>query len=84
MERLGGFADLLDLQQVDSLIDKLGEDRHTLPELAQHRQAYQAARALQLAGTPTVFVGGFRLQDFLDLQAYLQLFTLIDAFWGEE
>ncbi len=46
--------------------------------------AYQAARALQLAGTPTVFVGGFRLQDFLDLQAYLQLFTLIDAFWGEE
>lgn len=45
MERLGGFADLLDLQQVDSLIDKLGEDRRTLPELAQHRQAYQAARA---------------------------------------
>ena len=49
MERLGSFADLLDLQQVDSLVDKLGEDRRTLPELAEHRQAYQAARAAEAA-----------------------------------
>ena len=49
MERLGGFTDLLDLQHVDSLIDKLGKDRHTLPELAQHRQAYQVARVAEVA-----------------------------------
>lgn len=39
MERLTSFSDLLDLQQVDSLIDRLGEDRRTLPELAELRKA---------------------------------------------
>ena len=43
MERLTSFSNLLDLQQVDSLIDKLGEDRRTLPELAEHREAARVA-----------------------------------------
>ena len=45
MERLTSFSDLLDLQQVDSLIDKLGEDRRTLPELAELRKAAGEAAA---------------------------------------
>ncbi len=45
MERLTSFSDLLDLQQVDSLIDKLGEDRRTLPELAELREAAAEAAA---------------------------------------
>ena len=45
MERLTSFSDLLDLQQVDSLIDKLRADRRTLPELAELREAAQVAAA---------------------------------------
>lgn len=43
MERLTSFSDLLELQQVDSLIDKLRTDRRTLPELAELREAVQVA-----------------------------------------
>ena len=43
MKRLTSFSDLLDLQQVDSLIDKLGEDRRTLPELAELGEAARVA-----------------------------------------
>ena len=49
MERLTSFSDLLELQQVDSLIDKLGADRRTLPELAQHREAAGEAAATAAA-----------------------------------
>lgn len=44
MERLTSFADLLELQEVDAKIDQLIEDRRSLPELAQHAQADQAAQ----------------------------------------
>ena len=43
-----------------------------------------AASTLRLRGTPTVFVNGFRLGDFRDLQSYLDLFDRIDAFSQEE
>ena len=49
MERLTSFSDLLELQQVDSLIDKLRVDRRTLPELAQHREAAGEAAATAAA-----------------------------------
>lgn len=49
MERLTSFSDLLELQQVDSLIDKLREDRLTLPELAQLREAAGEAAATAAA-----------------------------------
>jgi protein-disulfide isomerase len=42
--------------------------------------AYQAAGSLGINSTPTVFVGGFRVQSFLDIRAYLDLFALVDAF----
>lgn len=45
MERLTSFSDLLELQQVDSLIDKLREDRLTLPERAELREAAGVAAA---------------------------------------
>ena len=46
--------------------------------------AYQAAGELGIRGTPTVFVGGFRVQNFRDVEAYLSLFALVDAFEFEE
>jgi protein-disulfide isomerase len=46
--------------------------------------AYDAAVALGLSGTPTIFVGPYRLQDFNQLQGYLEAFALIDAFAGAE
>ena len=42
--------------------------------------ATDAALALGLSGTPTVFVGPYRLQDFNRVQGYLDAFDLIDAF----
>lgn len=49
MERLTSFSELLDLQQVDSLIDRLREDRRALPELAEHREAVRVAAAAAAA-----------------------------------
>ena len=43
MERLSSFADLLELQEVDAGVDKLLDDRRTLPELAEHAAARRAA-----------------------------------------
>lgn len=39
MEQMAGFADLMELQEVDAAVDKLVEDRRTLPELAEHAAA---------------------------------------------
>jgi protein-disulfide isomerase len=46
--------------------------------------ATDAALALGLSGTPTVFVGPYRLQDFNRVQGYLDAFGLIDAFADAE
>ena len=46
--------------------------------------ATDAALALGLSGTPTVFVGPYRLQDFNRLQGYRDAFGLIDAFADAE
>ena len=46
--------------------------------------AYQAAGELGIRGTPTVFVGGYKVQNFRDLEAYLGLFALVDAFGFDE
>ncbi len=42
--------------------------------------AYDAAVALRLTGTPTVFVNGFKVQQAQTLAAYERLFELVDAF----
>jgi protein-disulfide isomerase len=42
-----------------------------------------AAGALRLTGTPSVFLNGYKVQDFLDSQAYLDLIELVDAFSTE-
>jgi hypothetical protein len=36
--------------------------------------------ALQLRGTPTVFVGGYQLENFVDLGAYQQAIAYLEAF----
>lgn len=41
---------------------------------------FEAAVALGLRGTPSVFVGSFKLEDYTQLAAYLELMALIDAF----
>lgn len=46
MEELRSLADLLDLQQVDSQIDRLIEERQGLPALEEYRQADAMLRAL--------------------------------------
>ena len=43
-------------------------------------RAYDAATALQLRGTPTVFVGGYQLENFVDLAAYDRAIAYLDAF----
>ena len=46
--------------------------------------AYQAAVSLGLRGTPSVFVNGFRVENFSDPASYARAFDLIDAFSGED
>ncbi len=46
-------------------------------------RAYDAAVALQLRGTPTVFVEGYRIEDFTEIAAYLEAIELVEAFSGE-
>ncbi len=46
--------------------------------------ATDAAIELGVSGTPTVFVGPYRLQDFNRIQGYLDAFALIDAFTDVE
>lgn len=46
MEELQSLADLLDLQDVDSQIDRLLHERQSLPELAEYRQAHEHAEAI--------------------------------------
>lgn len=49
------------------------------------RDSYlSAAGPLRLTGTPSVFLNGYQVQDFLDPQAYLELIELVDAFALEE
>lgn len=43
MEQMAGFVDLMELQEVDAAVDKLVEDRRTLPELAEHAAAERTA-----------------------------------------
>lgn len=39
-----------------------------------------AGGVLRITGTPTVFVNGYKVADFLDPQAYVELIEMIDAF----
>lgn len=75
--RLAAELDL-SIEGVQACLD---ERRH-----AEHvQQAYAAAAGdLRISGTPTVFVNGFRLSEFLDLEAYLAMFDRLDAFAQEE
>jgi len=51
----------------------------------QVQDSYRVARdVLGLTGTPTVFVNGFKVQDYLDLTSYFDLMALIDAFSTRE
>lgn len=43
MEQMAGFADLMELQEVDAAADKLAEERRTLPELTEHASAARGA-----------------------------------------
>jgi protein-disulfide isomerase len=43
--------------------------------------AFDAAVNLGLRGTPSVFVGGFKLEDYTQLEGYLELMGLVDAFY---
>ena len=43
MEQMAGFADLMELQEVDAAVDKLAEERRTLPELAEYAAAERDA-----------------------------------------
>jgi protein-disulfide isomerase len=47
-------------------------------------EAYRAAVALQLRGTPSVFMGGIRLQNFVDPNAYQQAIGYLEAFGVHE
>jgi protein-disulfide isomerase len=64
----------------DGVADCLEEGRYR--DLV--RGSYErAVGVLRLTGTPSVFLNGYKVQDFLDLQAYLHLIDLVDAFAPE-
>jgi predicted nucleic acid-binding Zn-ribbon protein len=46
MEELHSLADLLDLQEVDTQIDRLLHERESLPELQDYKKAHERAEAL--------------------------------------
>ena len=46
MHELQSLADLLDLQEVDSEIDRLLHRRQSLPELEQYRVAHETAEGI--------------------------------------
>ena len=54
----------------------LAEGRH----VEAIERAYDTAMALQLRGTPTVFVGGYQIENFVDLGAYDQAIAYLEAF----
>jgi protein-disulfide isomerase len=58
----------------------LAAGTHTAAVAASTRRAFE----LGVSGTPTVFVGPFKLADFSRLEAYLEAMALIDAFRAEE
>jgi protein-disulfide isomerase len=83
------------VSQPDTLFVALAADAQLTSEgvaacLAEgrHRQtveeAYGAALALQLRGTPTIFVGGYRLENFADVGAYQQAIAYLEAFGPAE
>ena len=66
--------------EVDDVARCLAEGRHEQSVL----EAYQAAMALQLRGTPSIFVGGFQIQNFGDLNAYQRAIGYLEAFGAVE
>lgn len=57
------------------------EERRYREEIGE---AYRfAISRLGLTGTPTLFVNGYKVQNYLDLQEYLELIELVDAFADE-
>ncbi len=64
----------------DGVAACLAEGRHEPTVQA----ARQAAVALQLRGTPSVFVGGFQLDNLADPAAYAQAIAYLDAFGADE
>jgi protein-disulfide isomerase len=54
----------------------LAEGRH----VETVERAYDVAMSLQLRGTPTVFVGGYQLENFVDMAAYGQAIAYLEAF----
>lgn len=64
----------------DGVADCLAEGRHE----ATVQAAREAAIALQLRGTPSVFVGGFQLADIADPAAYAQAIAYLEAFGADE
>ena len=49
MEEMQSLADLLDLQEVDSQIDRLLHERQSLPELDDYRRAHEKSESLNRA-----------------------------------
>ncbi len=64
----------------DGVADCLAEGRHE-PTVEAARVA---AVALQLRGTPSVFVGGFQLDNFADPAAYAQAIAYLETFGADE
>ena len=64
----------------DGVAACLAEGRHEPTVQA----ARQAAVALQLRGTPSVFVGGFQLDNTADPAAYAQAIAYLEAFGADE
>jgi protein-disulfide isomerase len=64
----------------DGVADCLAAGTHAAAIQASTERAF----ALGVSGTPTVFVGPFKLADFNRLEAYLEAMALIDVFGADE
>ena len=75
----------------ERLADEVGLGDASVGECLDERRFAEEVEAsydfaisrLGLTGTPTLFVNGYRVQNYLDLQAYLELMDLVDAFADE-
>ncbi|MEX2534061.1 MAG: DsbA family protein [Trueperaceae bacterium] len=73
------------------LADELGLDPAGVAECLEEDRfqtvvsdSYRLAAAeLGLTGTPSLFVNGYKVENYLDLQAYLDLIELVDSFSDE-
>lgn len=84
VEAAASRGDVADEEAAGVAVEELGTCLSERATRDSVDAALEVARTLGLSGTPTVFVGGYRLADFGNPQAYARLLRLAEAQAGFE